>query len=59
MDINDITGAGKAIEKLLDVLSRGVGAVYRPIAIKKEGEAEAYKIKLIERAKLQFWGQYI
>src|ERR1039457_72240 len=53
MDINDITGAGKAIEKLLDVLSRGVGAVYRPISIKKEGEAEAYRIKLIEKAKSQ------
>lgn len=44
---------GKPIEKLIDVISKGIGVLYKPIAIKKEAEAEAYKIEIIERAKLK------
>ncbi len=42
---------GKPVEKLIDVISKGIGTVYRPRAIRKEAEAEAYKIEIIERAK--------
>jgi len=42
---------GKPIEKLIEVISQGIGTLYKPRAIRKEAEAEAYKIGLIERAK--------
>lgn len=42
---------GKPIEKLIEVISQGVGTLYRPRAIRKEAEAEAIKIEIIERAK--------
>ncbi|URC12124.1 DUF2806 domain-containing protein [Flavobacterium sp. B183] len=42
---------GKPIEKLVEVISQGIGTLYKPRAIRKEAEAEAYKIEIIERAK--------
>ncbi|WP_343555115.1 DUF2806 domain-containing protein [Sphingobacterium sp.] len=42
---------GKPLEKLIEVISSGIGTLYRPIAIKKEARAEAYKIEVIELAK--------
>lgn len=42
---------GKPLEKLIDVISKGIGTVYKPRAIKKEAEAKAYEIEIIERAK--------
>jgi uncharacterized repeat protein (TIGR03899 family) len=42
---------GKPIEKLISVVSKGIGTLYKPRAIKKEADAEAYKIEVIERAK--------
>jgi uncharacterized repeat protein (TIGR03899 family) len=50
-EINLIKIDGKPLEKLIDVISKGVGTVYRPRAIKKEAEAKAYEIEIIERAK--------
>ena len=46
-----ITFKGKPIEKLIEVISQGIGTIYKPRAIRKEAEAEAYKIEIIERAK--------
>jgi hypothetical protein len=41
----------KAIEKLIKVVRDGIGTVYRPRAIRKEADAEAYKIETIAKAK--------
>ncbi|MCK9312268.1 MAG: DUF2806 domain-containing protein [Bacteroidales bacterium] len=50
-DINIIKIEGKPLEKLIDVISKGIGTLYRPESIRKEADAEAYKIDIIERAK--------
>ena len=50
-EINLIKIDGKPIQKLIEVISSGIGTIYKPRAIKKEAEAEAYKIEIIERAK--------
>jgi uncharacterized repeat protein (TIGR03899 family) len=42
---------GKPIEKLIEVISQGIGTLYKPRAIRKEADAEAYKISVLERAK--------
>jgi len=42
---------GKPIEKLIEVISQGVGTLYKPRAIRKEADAEAYKIQVLEKAK--------
>lgn len=42
---------GKPLEKLIDVVSKGIGTIYKPRAIRKEAEAKAYEIEIIERAK--------
>lgn len=43
----------KPIEKLIDVISNGIGTLYRPRAIRKEADARAYEIKVIEKAKCE------
>jgi len=42
---------GKAVEKLIDVISKGIGKLYTPRAIRKEADAKAYEIVTIEKAK--------
>lgn len=49
--MDDLLGIGKGTEKLIDVIANAVGAIYRPYGIRKEAEAEAYKIRLVETAK--------
>jgi uncharacterized repeat protein (TIGR03899 family) len=51
VEINLIKIDGKPLEKLIDVISKGVGIIYKPRAIRNVAESEAYKIELIERAK--------
>jgi hypothetical protein len=50
-EMNLIKIDGKPLEKLIDVVSQGIGTIYKPRAIRKEAEAKAYEIELIERAK--------
>jgi uncharacterized repeat protein (TIGR03899 family) len=50
-EINLIKIDGKPLEKLIDVISKGVGTIYRPRAIRKDAEAKSYEIEIIERAK--------
>ncbi len=50
-EINVIKIDGKPLEKLIDVISKGIGTIYRPRAIRKDAEAKAYEIEIIERAK--------
>jgi hypothetical protein len=42
---------GKPLEKLIEVVSNGIGTIYRPRQIRKEADARAYEIKVIENAK--------
>ncbi len=44
---------GKPLEKLIEVISSGIGTVYKPRAIRKEADAKAYEIEIIERAKFK------
>lgn len=44
---------GKPLEKLIEVVSNGIGTLYRPRKIRKEAEAQAYAIKVLERAKAE------
>lgn len=50
-EINLIKIDGKPLEKLIDVISNGIGTVYRPRSIRKDAEAKAFEIEIIERAK--------
>lgn len=42
---------GKPLEKLIDVVSKGIGTIYQPRKIRKEADAQAYAIKVLEKAK--------
>lgn len=42
---------GKAVNKLIEVVSAGIGTIYKPRAIKKEAEAEAHKIVVLAEAE--------
>lgn len=44
---------GKPLEKLIEVVSNGIGTLYRPRKIRKEADAEAYAIKVLEKAKAE------
>ncbi len=41
----------KPITKLIEVVSNGIGVLYKPRAIRKEADAKAYEFKVLERAK--------
>ncbi|MCL2721019.1 MAG: DUF2806 domain-containing protein [Treponema sp.] len=51
-DFNLIKIDGKPIEKLLDVVSKAIGKIYEPRAIRKEADARAYEVSVIEKAKI-------
>jgi uncharacterized repeat protein (TIGR03899 family) len=53
MKMEDLFGLGKGSEKLIDVIANAVGAVYRPFGIRREADAEAYKLKVIEKARAE------
>ena len=46
-----LVSLGKPIEKLIDTVSKAVGAVYKPRAIRNVADAEAYKIEAVANAK--------
>ncbi len=50
-EINLIKLEGKPFEKLIDVISKGIGTLYKPRAIRKKAESKAYEIGIIEQAK--------
>jgi hypothetical protein len=47
MEIKDLTGLSKPLTKLIDVVSKGVGAISKPYLIKKTADAKAYELKKI------------
>jgi len=50
IEISDITRAGAALTKLLDVVSRGIGVCYEPIHKKRMAKATACEIKILSDA---------
>jgi len=50
-EFNLIKIDGKPLEKLIDVVSKAIGRIYTPRAIRKEADAKAYEIEVIEGAK--------
>ncbi|PKD43475.1 DUF2806 domain-containing protein [Rhodohalobacter barkolensis] len=50
MEIKDVTGLSDPLKKLIEVISQGVGAVFKPYLIRKTADAKAYEIKKISDA---------
>lgn len=50
--MTDYLGVGKVSEKIVDAISRGIGTLYRPRAIRHEADAHAYEKKVIGEAEL-------
>ncbi|MFK8056842.1 MAG: DUF2806 domain-containing protein [Saprospiraceae bacterium] len=48
--MTDLTGIGKPLAKLIDVMSRGLGELYRPKSIRSAANAEAYAIEALANA---------
>ena len=44
---------GKPLEKLIDVVSKGIGTLYNPRKIRKEADAQAYAMKVLEKAQAE------
>lgn len=49
MGLNDLLGFGNASEKLLDVVSKGMGHVYEPIKIVAMAKARAKEIQILDK----------
>jgi len=52
-EIKDLAGLSQPLTKLIEVVSDGLGVLYRPRNIRFEADAKAYEIKTIERAKAE------
>lgn len=50
-EVKDLTGLGAPITKLIEVVSSGIGVLYKPRSIRKEAEAMAYAVNVIGSAK--------
>lgn len=50
INIKDLTGLSEPIKKLIEVISHGVGAVYKPYLIRRTADAKAYEIKVLSEA---------
>ena len=48
--IEDLAGLSQPLTRLIEVIARGVGAVYGPYLIRKTADARAYEIKTIANA---------
>ncbi len=53
MEIKDLVGLSKPLERLIDVISKGIGAVSAPYLIRKNADAKAYEIETISNALKQ------
>lgn len=49
--MNDLTGMGEAAGKLIEAISKGIGTLYRPRAIRAEAAAKGDEIRLLSRAQ--------
>jgi len=53
MEIKDLVGLSKPLERLIDVISKGIGAVSAPYLVRKNADAKAYEIETISNALKQ------
>jgi hypothetical protein len=53
MSFSLIKFEGKALEKLLDAVCKGIGDLKRPWQMKREADAKAYEFKVLEKAKVE------
>lgn len=51
IDIKDLAGISKPAQKLIEVVSAGIGSVFRPRSMRKEADAQAYGIRVIADAE--------
>lgn len=49
--MDDLIGLGKSTDKLIGAVERALGAAYRPYGVRREADAEAYRLSAIEAAK--------
>lgn len=49
--MDDLLGVGKSADKLIGTIERALGAVYRPYGIRRDADAEAYRLTTLEAAK--------
>jgi len=49
-EIKDLVGLSKPLERLVEVVSGGIGAVSKPYLIRRTADAKAYEIKAIAQA---------
>lgn len=52
IEVSDLTGLSKPLTKLIEVVSKGCGNLYKPRAIRKEAEAKAQEIILLGEAEI-------
>lgn len=53
IEVTDLVGLSKPLTKFMDVVSKGIGTLYRPRAIRTEADARAYEVKTIARAEAE------
>ena len=51
MEIKDLVGLSKPIEKFFEVLEKGVGRVFASHFIRKDADAKAYEVRQLADAK--------
>ena len=51
--MEDLLGFGKSTDKILDVVSKALGALYRPYGMKREADAEAYRTLTLGKANAE------
>lgn len=51
LEIKDLAGLSEPITKLIDVISNGIGTLYKPRSIRNEAAAKAYATKIIGNAE--------
>lgn len=51
--MDNLPSVGSTVDKIIGAVERAFGAVYRPYGMKREADAEAYRLTTIESAKTQ------
>lgn len=51
LEIKDLAGISAPVQKLIELVSAGIGSVFRPQGMRKEADAKAYEIRAIAAAE--------
>ncbi len=52
-EVKDLAGVSEPTKKLIEVVSRGIGTMYRPRALRNEADAKAYGIRVLAAAEAE------